>query len=795
MSTGASPVLDRAGTPPGEPGTPGGEPRRPGSPARAGLLAAGLFVAVEAVLLLVVRLWQPRFFYIDDMQAQYLPVFHWFGQQSGTPPLIDPDQGSGGAFVADLQYGVLDPVHWGLAQLLGSAEDLNAAAWGMKLLVVLVMGLGTTVLATHLGAHPVWAAAAALGAVNSGFMLWYATSWWPSGWGTAWMPWLWWALSSRSRWAVPGAVVAAYMTVTSGYPYALPFSGIVVVCVVLVRLQRPRAEGGVRDLVVRVLAGAGGALLGATGLLTASALTPFSQRSLGGAGDAFGNAGEHIPNLLDVLLGSATLSPSVVGWWGDRMQPAVMALAWFVIPLLALVRWRSRPDGVPLWRTPGVLPAVALVAVAVVATQGPTVLFDLRYPWRYVVILQVVSPVLVAVLASRCGLDLGRRRLALAAGLLLAQFALALSRTPTMWRWHGFVVFWGLVVLAAVAVLAHRRGRGTAGPPRDREPAARSRAGAVLAVLALVATAAAPLASIGAAITYQRIDARSNGAEPTGLPARGIYDTTVWPSRVPDFEAASQGVGLNATVVWWGEPGEDRGALRGAAVGNAALLAGIRPGYAYTSLGQAGWANRWCASFVGVIGDCPDPVGRLLEQVPGTDVTWLEALSKDVVLLDERAPAEIRAALDRSYERTGQDRGLLRYERREPTPGRITWAGDGVESVEALDVGFEQESYRVSWSGDDARVLTRIPWWPGYVARVDGQPVDVEVVDGTAVAVALPDGGGEGTLEIAYERPRAGLGAVAVGAGAVLTVVALAAGTGATAGLERRLSRRRNPAG
>ncbi|GAB3199760.1 hypothetical protein GCM10027261_30270 [Geodermatophilus arenarius] len=794
MSSRAS-VLDRPGTPPGSPESPGAGLRRPGSPARAGLVAAGLFVAAEAVLLLVVRLWQPRFFYIDDMQAQYLPVFSWFGRQPGTPPLIDPDQGSGGAFVADLQYGVLDPVHWLLAQVVGSAQDLNAAAWGMKILVVAVMGLGTTVLATHLGARPVWAAAAALGAVNSGFMLWYATSWWPSGWGTAWMPWLWWALSSRSRWAVPGAVVAAYMTITSGYPYALPFSAIVVACVALVRLQQPRAEGGVRDLVVRLAAGAGGALLGAPGLLTASALTPFSQRSLGGAGDAFGNAGEHIPNLLDVLLGSATLSPSVLGWWGDRMQPAVMALAWFVLPVLALVRWRVRPDGVRLWRTPGVLPAVALCVVAVVATQSPTVLFDLRYPWRYVVVLQVVSPVLVAVLASRCGLDLGRRRLALAAGLLVAQGVLAWSRTPVMWKWHAFVVFWGLVVLAVAGVLASRRAARDAEPAGDGGTPARARAGAVLAVLALVATAAAPLASIGAAITYQRIDARDHGAEPTGLPARGIYDTTVWPSLVSDFEEASQGVGLNATVLWWGEPGEDRGALRGAAVGNAALLAGIRPGYAYTSLGQAGWANRWCASFVGVVGDCPDPVDRLLAQVPGTDVTWLEALSKDVVLLDERAPAEIRAALDRSYERTGEDRGLLRYERREATPGRVTWVSDGVDSVEAIDVGFEQESYRVSWSGDDARVFTRIPWWPGYVARVDGQPVDVEVVDGTAVEVVLPAGGGEGTLEIAYERPRAGLGTVAVGAGAVLSVLALAAGLGATAGLERRLTRRRNPAG
>ncbi|NYJ04624.1 hypothetical protein [Petropleomorpha daqingensis] len=768
----------------------------PRSVVRDGWRAAGLFAGVEAVFLLLVHWWQPRFFYFDDLQAQYIPAWRWMGEHltSGGPPLIDPDQGSAGAWVADLQYGVLDPLHWLLALVVSHVDNLNLVAWGLKLLVVVVLGLGTTVLATHLGARPLWAAAAAVGAANSGFMLWFATSWWPAGWGTAWLPWLWWGLSSRSRWSVPVAVVAAYALVTSGYPYALPFTGIMVVSVVGMRLLRPRAAEDVRALVVRVVAAAGGALLGSSGLLTASALTPFSQRSEGGTGDPFGNAGTYIPNLLDVLLGGNTTSPSVVGWWGDKLPPPVMATAWFVLPVLALIRWKARPDGLPLWRARGVVPAAVLCAVAVAATQTPTVLFDLRYPFRYVVVLQVTLPLLVAVLASRCGLVLTLRRLLLAAVLLLAQGGLALSRTPVLWKWHALAIVLGLGVLAVVALSQRSRSRRPAAAGEQAGSPGRvwwQRAGLLTAVLMLAATALAPLASIGTAIGYQRVDARAAGAEPTGLPARGVYDTNVWPSLASDFEAASQGVGLNATVIWWGDAGMDRGALRGAAVGNAALLAGIRPGYGYTSLGQAGWADRWCADFVGQVTGCPDPVSRLLEQVPGTDLTWLEALSKDVVLLDERAPAEIRAAYERSYQRVGDDRGFLRYERIDPTPGRITWTSPAVTSVEAVTVGEESESYRVSWDGDDARLFARIPWWPGYEATLDGKPVDLQVVDRTALMVALPAGHGDGILRIEYHRPRATLGLLAVGAGAIAAVAALAA---AVFGVPR-FGRSRTPAG
>ena len=736
-----------------------------------GWRAVGLFLAVQTALFGVVAAWQPRFFYFDDLQVQYIPVWRWLGAQlDGGVPQIDPDQGSGGALVADLQYGVLDPLHWFLALAVAHVDDMNLVAWGLHLLVVAVLGPGVVVLATHLGARPMWAATAALGAVNCGFLTWFS-SWWPAVWSVAWVPWLWWALSTRSRWGALMAVVSSYMLMTSGYPYTLPFVGVMVLGVLAERVVR-RRDGDLGLVVVRVVAAAGGALLGATGLLTASALTPFSQRSQAPP-DPLGNAGVYIPNLLDVLLGGATTSPSIVGWWGSQLPPAATAFAWSVLPTLAFVRWRARPDGLSWWRAPGVPTSLALCLAAVVATQTPTLVADFRYPFRYVLVLETTLPLLVAVLACTCGVAVTNRRLMVAAGLLCAQAALALSRTPVLVRWHALLLVLGLAALAVPALA--RRWQGVHDDERERRAAPRRpSAAAALPLVLLLGTAAAPLTSIGAAITYQAADALAIGEEPTGLPARGVYESDVWPSRASDLQRSSQGVDLNATVIWWPGPGADRGALQGAPVGSAGLVSGMRTGYGYTSLGQDGWANRWCADLVGQIAACADPQARLLERVPGTDLTWLEALSKDVVLLDDRAPEGLRTTLERQYEQVGRDRGFTRYERRAPTAGRITWTSPGVRSVAAVDVMPESETYQVSWSGDDARVLTRIPWWPGYEATVAGRPVAIDVVDGTAVAVDLPDGGGNGELVIVYHRPRALLGWITVSAGAFLVVMSVA---------------------
>ena len=762
---------------------------------RGAWLAAGSFLLGEAVFVLLLRRWQPRFFYQDDKIAQYLPVWQWLGAQPGLRlPLIDPDQGSGGNFTGDLQYGVMDPFHWLLAGVLSRMDGLVSAAWGLHVLAVTVLGLGTVALATRLGARPVWALMAALGAANSGFLLWFGSSWWPAAWGTALLPWLWWALISPSRWALPVAAGSAYLLATSGYPYTLPFAALIVLGVVIERvLQHRRGAGapasdaptsgaatsdattsdatapaasrvGATDPVAvlpRLLAAAGGLLLAAPGLLASFAMAPFSQRA---AADAelprLGNSGDYIPNLVDVLVGGPSTSPSVTGWWGTILPPAAMATAWFVLPALALVRWRALGLRAGPAAVPGLVTGGLLCLAAVLATQTPTVVASLRFPFRYAVVLEVFLPVVVAVLASRGGLSLSRWRVVVAMGLLLAQGWLAVVRTPAVYGTHLRLLVVGLVVLAALVVLVRR------GNTR------------VAAALAVVAVVAAPLASVAAAIAVERSLATAAEVEPTGRPADALYDAAEYPASVAGFRAAAWQPDLNASVVYWGGSGGDRGLSRGIPVGSAALFSGTRTGYGYTSVGQAGWADRWCQDYLGQSATCGEQLSieRLLAPAPGTGMSWMELLSKDVLLLDDRAPDVVRESLGERWTESDHRSGFTRFDRREPTPGRITWTSAGVTSIEADEVGPDDESYAVTWDEGGARVLTRIPWWPGYRATLDGEPLQLTALEATSVAVDLPAGGGSGQLRIWFEPPHRGLGLAAVAVGGVVTLGGLAWG-------------------
>ncbi|MFL6112932.1 MAG: hypothetical protein ACJ786_16495, partial [Catenulispora sp.] len=503
---------------------------------RAGWSALGLFALAQAALMVVIRLWQPRFFYVDDLQAQYLPVWTWLGQRTGWsgPPLIDPDQGSGGAFVADLQYGVLDPFHWLLANAISRFDGLNAVGWGLHIGAVTVLGLGVVAVATHYRVRPGWTAAAALGAANCGFLFWFGASWWPAAWGTALLPWLWWALVSRLRIAVPVAAFAGYLIATSGYPYSLPFAGLLVIGVAVERGFRHGWRPGLRErgFLLRVLASGGGVLLAAPALLAASAMTPYSQRATLPTGD-LGSTGDFIPNILDVLIGGPTSTAQVSGWWGTLLPSPAMATGWFVLPVLALVDWsRVRALG-GARRLPGVAVSLVMVTGSLLASQTPTVVGGLRYPFRYVVVLQVVLPLLVALLASRGGVRLGRAQLLAASALLLVQGALGVLRTPALAGWHvGAAVLGILVLVVAGRLAAGRDGRAAGwtgdgvdgdaddlgGPvPRRRLSPGSSGSRVALVALVLAATAVAPLVSIGTAVAVNDRVAEKRGQAPSGL--------------------------------------------------------------------------------------------------------------------------------------------------------------------------------------------------------------------------------------------------------------------------------------
>jgi hypothetical protein len=761
-------------------GPPGLEPagdrsrdRRAGgrvSPAAATALAFLGYLVLQVGQLLVLSRLAPRFFWFDDSQAQFGPMLWWMGQhlEGGRPPLMDPELGMAGNVAADMQYGALDPLHWALQAASRGTDDFLVLSWGYATLCVLLLGSGIfTVLRSH-GVRRWLCVAGALGVASSGFFLWYGGSWWPLLWSVGWLPWFWWGLAAR-RWAGPLVLgVATWGLLASGNPYVLFFA---LALVPAQAWEQVRDGGGWRVLLAplglaRVAAAVGGLLLALPTLLTTIEVSPFMQRL--DPDEVVGNVAFGVTNLADVLLGSPTLLGQTNAWGGSLgLVPAMYTLL-VAVPALALVDWRRA------LRARGVLTAGVVWALAVVFTQLPTTVSVFRYPFRYLVVVQVFLPLLV-LLALRAAPRLTRGRVTAAFALVAAQFALALFRAPVFWKWHLLA---GVLTAVAVAgLVAALRG------DRPRRAAAAGAAAVVLLGWGTVFVGVQMMASL-----EERVDALAGRPAADEGPYRALPPGRDLGTTVAAYEARSAGVGTSATVITFDYEG-DMGWADGVLRGNGNLVAGFETGTGSYAVWHEALNEHWCRTYEGAT--CDDPA-KLLETAPGTGTSWLELMSEDTVLLDRDAPEVLQRYFGRNWTPGPVTDGYAEYRRDDGLPGRVTAArgvtvADGTATTAYGDAPMD--TYTVSTGTDGGSLAFRIPYWPGLTATLDGEPVEVGSVDDAVLSVDLPAGLDGATLQISYLPIGERLLAPALGAGGLL-VLAATAGAGWARSRERTAERR-----
>lgn len=736
----ATPVIDRedgadAGAP--SPGATAAAPARPGVAARLlpVLLTYGAYLALQMILLLWLRRVAPRFFWNGDAQAQFGPMAWWMGQnlRDGRPPLMDPEQGQAGNLVADMQYGALDPLHWGLQALTARADDLIAMSWVFGAACVVLLGTGVIALLSSHGVGRVLAVAAALGTASSGFFLWYGSRWWPLLWSVAWLVWFWWGLTARRTAAAGILGLATWALLTSGNPYVLVFA---LALVLAVAVDLVRGSGSPRVLLtgpvlVRLTALVGGLVVALPTLLSMVELSGVMRRQA--PDERIGNTGFGVTNLADVLLGSPTLLGQTNSWSGN--VGLVPAMYTFVVAAaaLALVDWRRA------WLAPGVLPAAVVFGLSVAATQLPTVALVFRYPMRYLVVVQV-SLVILALVAVTAAPRLTRQRVAFASAIVAAQGMIALFRAPVFLRWHALATVVTLVGLAALLLLLRGGARRLTALAAVVLVAAGS-SGVVLGALVMVAL-------------DDRLDALAGGA-PDGV---GIHrESNDWGNgmspTVEGHRAASVVVDGSATVIVY-DFGPDGGWSRGVLRGNGNLISGFTPGFGAIAVGHGELGRRWCHNYTGLT--CSPP-RQLLSAPPGLETTWLDVLAQDTVLLDRNAPAQLREHLQERWYEVRNTGDFTEYRRRDGLPGRVTHA-DGVDvgqepgASTLAYAGEPMDTYTVTTGPAGGSLVLRVPWWPGLEATLDGRPLPVGTLGGAVVRLDLPGEVRAGTVQLSY-RP------------------------------------------
>ena len=734
----------------------------PGTALALALLAVGQLAVLGGLWLLY-----PRFFFVDDRIAQYLPMYHWMGRhlaEGRLPPLLVPELGMSGNLAADLQYGVLDPAHWAMSWLVFSVGDLNTASWLLTALAVVPLGAGTVLLLRSHRVRPAWAACAGLAATTSGCLLYVGAAWWPLMWGTAWLPWLWLGLRTRGARGPLLTAGAAWLLAGSGYPYTLPFAALVVLTVLAEEVRAAGWASTVRATWPRLLGGAAGVLAALPGLLTAAQMQAVSLRAIADPGPV-GNAGGTVANGFDALFGSATLLPLGVGWQGGAGLTIVpiMALLPGALALLPFVDWPA------VRRTPGLLPAGALVAVGLLATQLPDYVGSFRVAFRYLVVFQVFVPVAVALLA-RDGLVVTRRRVATSAGLLLLLLAFATMRAPLLAGWHLLAAVLSAAVVSGLVVLARDSGGGAP----VRRPLA--------TLAALAGTALSPV--LGLAVAE---DAAERFGAPPSAPVQSVAVGYLWGTDPAAYRARLLDTDDAATVLRWGNS-PDLGWDDGALMGNGSLLGDLLPGYGYTSVGQAPWAARWCQNYLGAVAVCTHydrsspgngdrTVGTLLEVESTTGRPWIDLLTSGRVVISGNAPAPVVAHFQSTWTSLGEPApGWLEFRRTGGLPDQVS-GSPGVR-VEPGEPGA-WASLRVT-SGAGGAVDYAMPWWPGFRASLDGVPLQVTSLEETTVRVLVPPGA-SGELRLEFAPWPARLLPAALAAGALL-----AAGAAVMAGRSAR---------
>lgn len=722
----------------------------PTGPRRPGLLAAAGVLVTVAVLAQLPLLGNRIFYYWDDSAVQFLPMWHHLGEviaNGGWPPVLDLESWMGGNLAAEALFGIYNPINVANYLLVAEMPDLAVAAALVKTEFLMLLALGTYLLAREYGAGRGAAAVVAIALPFSGFTLYYDASTWAAGlMSFAYVPFVWWASrrAATKRLNPVWAFLIGALAITSGNPY-----GLLGICVVVVGLL---AEFAMRRLwreagLLTVLAVCVGLVVPLVFLpLLGSA--PVTWRTTQGVS----NTGFLVPNITDLAtLSTPSYLPRMPAFGGVGLTEPATYFAWFVMPLLPWLDWRA------LRRRVRMSAAAFVVAGGyLLLALGPSNLWMFRWPLRLVE-YGYLGLVVVFAVALSAGLRTGRarRRAAGSALIMLVGAYLAWAGVPDEWQWHlaGLAL---VAILTAVAIATHRL--------RPRLFAAALTGGT--AVVLGFQLAAFP----GNFTTW-----------PFNLPhsVRELRETFADRYRgetmqVANIHLAKATVGLRPDGAW-----------QHFLLGNSYLVTGVDSVVSYTGLGFRDFADTFCMD--NVTSTCAGAYPALwrptsLGGVPLADLMRVETVVVQNALVPEvTVPPGWRVA-----ERDEVVTVLWRNQRLPWPDGRLSWASPGVRISADNSRGPTEERLRFTAQGPGPHILAfaRLAW-PGYEAQVNGQDVAVSQGPAGLLTVRLPAGTSEGELTLHWTPPgiRLGIASATVGLAG-----ALALGVFALRGRARRLT-------
>jgi len=710
-----------------------GAPREPDAPAAPGdrpLLDGVLLAASIALVAVLVKVAWPRFTWFGDNAESFFPLWHIVGSalRDGHWLRFDPGGFAGGDIAGEAAAGIYNPVTLLNAVLVSGFDELGRASFLVMAEFLVLLGVGTQLLARAHGAARPAAFVAGLIVPFGGFTLFYDAGDWASGlMALTWVTWAWWG---ARRYAVGAggplpAVVFAGLAITVGNPYSMLGLTVVYAALAIELL----VTGDRRRLAGLLVAGLCAATCALVTYLPLVVALPVTDR---GAMSTISNNSYAAPSLGDLVgLSSPSLLPEFRAWTGTSDKVPSVYLSWVVLPLLPWLRWRGLR-----WRDH--LGLLLATGVSLLMTIGPDQLWLFRWPIRMVEYTWVGLAVGLAVVLSR-GLATGRRRVraSWSAAVVAFGFFLAWSSTPQELVRHLAVALL-VAALTAALVVAGRR-RGLVGV-----------AAVVLVGTALITPLQARVFNWDGQPVVPDLDLGRASDLATVQAATATYRGTVLQVSdlfaVQDPEAVLSGhVSFGQVLAASGQPTLNR----------------------YSGIGFTDFQDALAMDYRGSV----HPAGlfdRLYADLPGYDAPLIDALGVDTLVVG-RAGSVPTDALPRPDWRVvlaDQDRTVL--QRVEIPAGPQVTPGAGVSVSAAREVGAGAR-FTTTATGDSTVLLDRLAW-PGYRATTSDGTV-LELAKGPAGLLQVQVPQGTSAVQLDYRVPGERLGILAGLGGLLLALV------------------------
>lgn len=673
------------------------------------------------------------FYQRGDTAAQFAPTWWHFGQmvREGQWPLwLDPQSWAGGNYVAEALFGTYNPLNVLVWVGVSMGPDLAVSTYVVKATVMVLLALGTYLLAREYDAVPAPAAAVAIALPFSGFTLFWDAGSWPSGlMAFAYAPWVW--LTFRRALRGVGspfwAFLAGLLAVLNGNPYGT-LAVITVGAALVVEGLALRAWGGVVRLALVGLAVAAFLPLVYLPLLESSDL------AIRTAGALFENSGKLRPTAGDLLAASSPLhTPPIKAITGPMMVPATF-LAWFVLPLLPWLRYDV------VRRRARELVGLGLVSVIYLAlTLGPSKLWLFRWPIRVIEYFYLGVMVVFAVLLSQGLARSTMRPRLVGTGLIVLTLGwLTWSQDPSALRRAviGTAVVAALTVVALAAHLVVRR----------------------TALVSLVA-----IGGVGAVLALQvGVFGENASSRVWHVPS----DVSALQQTFADREGRVMQFADLKPLQKKGRIGRLERQWDTYLPGSMYHPAGVEAVNSYTGMGFVPFTRNFCMEYDGLTQACGY---RNLWKVGGSGQPALADLMKlDTVVVQPSLAEGVTPAEGWTEESADDDVIVLRHDGEQPWAGsELSWASEGIEVAGASSRSDLHETVDVTSADEGGELVFSMLAWPGWSADLDGKPLSVTRSEIGLLTVTLP-AGASGTVDLTYRPPGLSIGLLGAGVGTAL---------------------------